>query len=264
MIFLSEHDYEIKIPSKDIRENNSGNHSWQGSTQNLPLDFGNKFWVKAVRFGNQFQIANEALALFVGGLIDCRVLESGLIIKCNQEHSIYAYLSSKNLSPYIWLTKNQGETIIKEALRSKIDMLCISELGVRHLIFNTLLDNWDHITLVEMNNEITQIDFDKSFDGYDWTKNPVKSSKRTNWIAHFAIVGLPAYKQMEMYGQQIIADLISKISSIKKDFLQTARFLDISEDRVDFIIELLQARLVTLYVDILIAISTHPYYKNKI
>jgi len=137
------------------------------------------------------------------------------------------------------------------------------EEGVRLVLMNTLLDNWDQITLVSFDDTtVSAIDFDKSFNASDWQgQRKLEQSKRANWIAMFAIAGRPALNNFNKHSQQTVDDLQEKIPSIRKEFLEIAKYLEVSEESANLLIDHIQEKFPGLQCFCSKAIQEHPYFQ---
>lgn len=105
-----------------------------------------KVWIKAVPDGHTYRIANEALGLLLGTALDVPVIDKAAIISVRSDSAGAEFLRKNGCDPYVWVTRNMGRTLNVNSTKKKVCELAYTEAGVRLVLINTLLDNWDQVT----------------------------------------------------------------------------------------------------------------------
>jgi len=264
MALIRKFNSEIPLPTTTRpRINTAGNLTWFGNGCLAPGCHKEKLWVKAIPNGHNYRIANEALGLILGNAINAPVIDRAAIIKVNVNSDGWSYLENSNCSPFVWVSPHMGKTLDIHSTKQMSTELAQREEGVRLVLMNTLLDNWDQITLVSFDDTtVSAIDFDKSFNASDWQgQRKLEQSKRANWIAMFAIAGRPALNNFNKHSQQTVDDLQEKIPSIRKEFLEIAKYLEVSEESANLLIDHIQEKFPGLQCFCSKAIQEHPYFQ---
>lgn len=265
MALISNFVSEISLPANSLRKNIAGNLTWQGNEFLQPGCDKEDVWIKAVPHGHNYRIANEALGLLLGAAINVPVIKKAAIIKVHSDSVGSKFLKENGYDPFVWVGQNMGKTLTADSTKQRVFELAHTEAGVRSLLINTLLDNWDQITLVTSDEKtVHMIDFDKSFNASHWTiLGKIERSTRSNWIAVFSSIGRPALDIFNQYSQGGINDLEKSFSSVDEEFSQVAECLGIRKKAQRMVIDSLRSDIETLQSFCSKAIQEHSYFSES-